>query len=203
MADNTHAVLAFEQQAAGNSLGPEETALASRFAISRPAEAQAILSTRIAALSGSPSAVGGMTMRQLADHVLAQARAGLSRAIDLEREAERRLLETGMNPGGVDRSVMWTDLEEHQGEWQRLFDWNRVPPDYRNGLSGDEQAHQVRIIDAARQAVAETLFSGGRRDLESLKLGCVTYDRTEHSGVSPWFRKPRTVASACWEKGAG
>src|ERR1019366_9924816 len=83
-------------------------------------------------------------MQQLADQVLAQARAGLSRAIDLEAEAQRQLLTTGMNPGGVDRSVMWTDLEEHQGEWQRLFDWGRSPPDYRVGLSGDEQAHRTR-----------------------------------------------------------
>ena len=184
MADNTHAVLAFESQLQGATLGPIDAALASRFATSRPAEVQAILSARLPALRGTPSAVGGMTMQQLADRVLAHARAGLSRATDLEADAGRRLLTTGMNPGGVDRSVMWTDLNEHQGEWQRLFDWARTPPDYLGGLSGDEQAHRTRILEAAREAVADTLFSGGRRDLESLKIGCVTIDRVQHAGVS-------------------
>jgi DEAD/DEAH box helicase domain-containing protein len=116
------------------------------------------------------------------------------RAIDLEAEAQRRLLTTGMNPGGVDRSVMWTDLEEHHGEWQRLFDWGRSPPDYRIGLSGDEQAHRTRILEAAREAVAETLFSGGRRDLESLKLGIVTFDRAAHAAVPVIVRE---AADSC------
>jgi DEAD/DEAH box helicase domain-containing protein len=116
------------------------------------------------------------------------------RAIDLEAEAQRRLLTTGMNPGGVDRSVMWTDLEEHHGEWQRLFDWGRSPPDYRIGLSGDEQAHRTRILEAAREAVAETLFSGGRRDLESLKLGIVTFDRATHAAVPVIVRE---AADSC------
>ena len=109
-----------------------------------------------------------------------------------------------MNPGGVDRSVMWTDLDEHQGEWQRLFDWTRSPPDYRGGLSGDEQAHRTRILEAAREAVAETLFSGGRRDFESLKLGCVTFDRDAACRAYPtWSAKRRKAASACSASGAG
>lgn len=189
MADNTRATLAFEQQVQGVALGPDQILLANRFATSRSTEAQAILSAQHVSMRGSPSAVGGLTMEELADQVLAQARAGLSRATDLESEAQRRLLITGMNPGGVDRSVMWTDLDENQGEWQRLFDWTRTPPDYRGGLSGDEQAHRVRILDAAREAVAETLFSGGRRDLESLKLGCVTFDRLRQAGVSALVRE--------------
>lgn len=177
MADSTRAVLLFERQVQGTALSPEETALAGRFAVSRQTEAQAIHSAQHPTLRTLPSAVGGLTMEQLAAQVLARARAGLSRVTDLEEEAARRLLTTGMNPGGVDRSVMWTDLDEHQGEWQRLFDWTRSPPDYRPALSGEEQAHRTRVQVAAREAVAETLFSGGRRDLESLKLGYVTFDR--------------------------
>ena len=44
MTDNTRAVLAFERQVQGAALTPDETALAGRFAMSRPDEAQAILS---------------------------------------------------------------------------------------------------------------------------------------------------------------
>lgn len=185
MTDSARAVLLFERQAQGQALSAEETALAGQFAVSRQSEAQAILSAQHPAFRTSPSAVAGLTMEQLANQVLARASAGLSRATDLEESAARRLLSTGMNPGGVDRSVMWTDLDEHQGEWQRLFDWDRVPPDYRNGLSGDEQDHRRRIQVAAREAVAETLFSGGRRDLESLKLGYVTFDRMRHAAATP------------------
>ncbi len=189
MSENTRAVLAFERQVQGAATAQDHTPLANRFAATRPAESQAILSAQHVALRGSPSGIAGMTMQHLAERVLARARAGLSRATDLEGEAERRLLTIGMNPGGVDRSVMWTNLDEHDGEWQRLFDWARLPPDYRDDLSGAEREHRARILDAARETVAETLFSGGRRDLESLKLGCVTFDRTQYAGVSPVFQE--------------
>jgi ATP-dependent helicase YprA (DUF1998 family) len=194
MADSTRAVLLFERQVQGAALSPEETALAGRFAVSRQTEAQAIHSAQHPTMRTLQSAVGGLTMEQLAAQVLARARAGLSRVTDLEEEAARRLLTTGMNPGGVDRSVMWTDLDEHQGEWQRLFDWTRSPPDYRPALSGEEQAHRTRIQVAAREAVAETLFSGGRRDLESLKLGYVTFDRMRHTGATAVVRE---AADSC------
>jgi ATP-dependent helicase YprA (DUF1998 family) len=185
MADSTRAVLLFERQVQQAVLSVEETALAGRFAVSRQNEAQAILSAQHPTMRTLQSAVGGLTMEQLAVQVLARARAGLSRVTDLEEEAGRRLLSTGMNPGGVDRSVSWTDLDEHLGEWQRLFDWARFPPDYRAALSGPEQAHRTRIQVAAREAVAETLFSGGRRDLESLKLGYVTFDSMRQAAPSP------------------
>ena len=90
-------------------------------------------------------------------------RSGLSKATDLEEDAARRLLMTGMNPGGVDRSVMWTNFDDQRGEWQRLFDWAVVPPVYRPGLSGEENDHRTRIETAAREAVAEflSLAAGG------------------------------------------
>jgi hypothetical protein len=180
MEDNTRAVIAFERQVRGAALTPEESALASVFATGRQSEAMAIMASQNTAMAATASAVGGLTMKQLADRALGHARSGLSRVTDLEDDAARRLLMTGMNPGGVDRSVMWTDLDEHQGPWQRLFDWALVPPSYRAGLAAEEADHRTRIQTAAREAVAESLFSGGRRDLESLKLGCVTIDRLSY-----------------------
>ncbi len=191
---DTRSVLAFEREVQNAALTPEESALASRFATSRQDDAQAILSSQHAQLRKNPSAVGGLTMQQLADQVLNLARAGLSRATDLEAEAQRRLLITGMNPGGVDRSVMWTDPAEQLGDWQRLFDWQRSPPGYRGGLSGPEQAHRTRILVAAREALAEMLFSGGRRDLESLRLGTVTFDRLRYPASSATVRQ---AADSC------
>jgi hypothetical protein len=176
MADESRAILAFERRIGGASLSPEENVLASRFATSRPDAMAAILAVH-QGLGSMSSAVRGLTMQQLADQVAAQGRDGISPITAVAAEAQRGLLVTGMNPGGVDRSVMWTDLDAGNGDWQRLFDWNRAPPGFRNDLSPDERGHQNRIENAAREAIAETLFSGGRRDFESLKLGIVTFDR--------------------------
>jgi hypothetical protein len=127
------------------ALTPEENELAEHFATARRDDALAILSAQHPRLRGSPSS-GGRTIQQHADQVLGQAQAGLSRATDIELQAQHRLLATGMNPGGADRSVMWTDPAEQEGEWQRLFDWHRFPAEYRGGLSGEEQAHRTRIM---------------------------------------------------------
>lgn len=183
LADTARGVTEYERQIQGGSLTPYEASLASRFATARQAEAQAILSAQNDALRNTMSSIGGLTMQELADQVLANARAGLARATDLEAEVRRRLLVTGMNPGGVDRSVTWTDPEENEGEWQRLFDWSSAPPDYLPALSPDEQDHRRRILVAAREAIAETMFSGSRRDLESLELGFVTTDRVRVTSV--------------------
>lgn len=179
MSTNTRSVLAFEREARQQPLTQEEAALAARFSGARRDDAQAILASMHPRMRSHLSA-NGLTMERHADRIIRQAQAGLSRATDLEDDAQRRLLTVGMNPGGVDRSVMWTDLAESSGDWQRLFDWQQIPPDYRGALTGDEQAHRTRIINAAREATAEMLFSGGRRDLESLKLGTVTFDRVGH-----------------------
>lgn len=193
MANETRAILAFERRVGGASLSPEEDALASRFATSRPEAMSAILAVH-QGLGTMPSPVGGLTMQQLANQIAAQARGGISPIIAVDAEAQRGLLTTGINPGGVDRSVMWTDLDAGHGDWQRLFDWNRAPPGFRNDLSPDERRHQNRIENAAREAIAETLFSGGRRDFKSLKLGIVTFDRL---GYPPADNVIQEAADSC------
>lgn len=194
MTTSTGSVLAFERQVQNAQLSDEERALAEQFGTSRIEAATAIMASQHHSMRQSPSPVGGLTMQQLADQTLSRARGGLSRILDVEADVQRHLLEVGMNPGGVDRSVMWTDLEEHTGEWQRLFDWARVPPDYLAGLSGDEQNHRARILNASREAVVETIFSGGRRDLESLKLGIATCDPGPNYNASAAVRE---AADSC------
>ena len=183
LAETANGVIAFKRRVQDIPLTPDEVVHANRFATGRPTEAQAILSSQNDALRHTPSAVAKLTMQQLADQVLTQARDGLSRATDLETAVVRRLLLAGMNPGGVDRSVTWTNLEEQQGEWQRLFDWNLSPPNYHTALSSDKKNHRERILTAARESIAETLFSGGRRDMESLELGFVTIDRVRVGSI--------------------
>ncbi len=183
MAEEGRAIIAFQRRVRGDDLPADEAALADRFAASRPQEAGAIsVIAANPALGSTPSPVGGLTMEQLADEIAAQARDGIYPVTALQAEAERRLLTAGMNPGGVDRSVMWTDLEAGEGDWQRLLDWNRVPPGFYpdSDLTPDQRDHRRRIESAAREANAETVFSGGRRDFESLKLGTATFDRQRY-----------------------
>ena len=190
MADDTRAVLAFQKKAQREALPADEERLAEQFLGSRQQDALAITATQQEGMREMQSPEGGMTMQELADQVVARAKAGLSKATDLEAEAERRLLAAGMNPGGVDRSVTWTDLNENRGDWKDLFDWRRTPAGDKEGLSADQQEHRRRITRAAREEVAGMLFAGGRRDLESLMLGCVTFDRTDEPRV------PHTVQEA-------
>jgi hypothetical protein len=51
-------------------------------------------------LGNMPSAVGGLTMQQLANQVAAQARGGISPITAVDAEAPRGLLTAGMNPDG-------------------------------------------------------------------------------------------------------
>ena len=76
LAETASGVTAFERQVQGVSLTPDEASIASRFATSRPSEAQAILSSQNDALRHTASGVKGLTMQHLADQVLAQARQG-------------------------------------------------------------------------------------------------------------------------------
>jgi hypothetical protein len=173
--EEARAILAFERRTRRENLTPEDAALADRFGSARPDAAFAIMAVAMGQ-GAMPSAVGGMTQQQLADQILAQARSGVLPIQSLQAQAQRRLLATGMNPGGVDRSVTWTNPQTHQGDWPRLLDWQLNPPGFRNNLSPDERAHQDKIENAEREAIAESIFSGGRRDFESLKLGVVTFN---------------------------
>jgi DEAD/DEAH box helicase domain-containing protein len=173
--EEARAILAFVRQVRQEHLSPEDAELANRFAASRPDAAAAIMAVQLGGGS-RPSAVGGLTQQQLADQIIAQAQSGVLPIHSLEDQAQRRLLATGMNPGGIDRSVTWTYVDQQRGDWPHLFDWQRDPPGFRTNLSPDEREHQRKIQIAEREAIAESIFSGGRRDFESLKLGVVTFN---------------------------
>jgi len=69
-------------------------------------------------------------------------------------------------------------------------------PDYRVGLSGDEQAHRTRILEAARGSRRrDTFFSGGAprsRVIENLAI--VTFDRAAHAAMPVIVRE---AADSC------
>src|SRR6185312_12174044 len=95
------------------NLTTEEDRLADQFGSSRPDAAFAIMAVAMGQ-GAMPAAIGGMTQQQYADQLLSQARSGVLPIQSLQAQAQRRLLATGMNPGGVDRSVTWTNPQTHQ-----------------------------------------------------------------------------------------
>jgi DEAD/DEAH box helicase domain-containing protein len=179
--EEARCVLAFDKQCRGEPLTAEEEVLADRFQSSRQAEALAIQAVD-AGRGARPSSCGGRTNQQLADKVRAEAQESLSPVSSIIGDTSRRLLAIGTNPGGVDGSVTWTDRSTSSGDWQQLFDWQLVPPNFRQNLSAGQQDHRTRMIDASLEALAETVFSGGRRDLESLMIGFATFDRNGRDG---------------------
>lgn len=179
--DEARCVVAFDRQCRGEVLSAAEESLADRFQASRQAEALAIQAVH-AGRGARPSTRGGLTNQQLADRTRAEAQESLSPVNAIIGETARRLLAIGTNPGGVDGSVTWTDRTTSTGDWQQLFDWQLAPPNFRQNLTADQQDHRTRMNDASLEALAETVFSGGRRDLESLMIGFATFDRNGRDG---------------------
>jgi DEAD/DEAH box helicase domain-containing protein len=179
--DEARGILAFDGRMQRQPLTEEEERLADQFSTARQDAANAMMAVALGQGSRQ-SGIGGFTNQQLRDKVVAEARDGVLPIRSLQVQAERRLLANGMNPGGVDRSVTWTDPDRQGGEWPRLFDWQLAQPAFRQNLSPDELAHQRKIGNAEREAIAESIFSGGRRDFESLKLGVVTFDPQSQPG---------------------
>ena len=148
---------AFERQVQKRILTPDEAALASRFAIA-PA-ARSARHPGVAAFRpwpAMPSAVGGLTMQQLADQILAQARAGLSTATDLEAKPSAGSSDDRHESG---RCRPQRHVDESRRSSRRVAAALRlavVPagfpgrPDRRRASD-----HRTRIQNAAREAVAE------------------------------------------------
>ncbi|MBR0793046.1 DEAD/DEAH box helicase [Bradyrhizobium manausense] len=175
VSDEARGILAFDRRLRMEALTAEEERLADAFAAARQEAASAMMAVQLGQ-GARPSRLGGYTNQALKDKVLAEARDGVLPIRSMQDQAERKLLANGMNPGGVDRSVTWTDLDHQTGDWPRLFDWQLDPPAFKQVLTPDEIEHRRRIGNAEREAIAESIFSGGRRDFESLKLGVVTFD---------------------------
>lgn len=183
-----HAVAAYWRRLHGETLTPRETSSARLFA--------AAFSEKALALNHLKTGLSEPD-EPLADQTLAHSQMELSRVADLECDVQRQLLEVGMNPGGVDRSTTWTNLETHQGEWKDLFTWDpreQTPPAYSNGLTGPQEAHKHRIQCAVKEQIVDTVFASGKRDLESLLLGYATYDLHTHPKHTSLVRE--TAASS-------
>jgi len=184
MREEGRSAITFQQRTLGERLSSEDDQLATQYQIAHQPEAFAILAVQTGHGTGQ-SMRPPMTNQQLAARAIAEAREALAPVHTISDQTGRRLISIGHNPGGVDRSVTWTDIETNQGDWQRLFDWTIQPPSFRTNLSPDEAVHRGRILASGVEAIAETIFSGGRRDLESLKIGFATFNRGRAAVTDP------------------
>jgi hypothetical protein len=162
---------AFFRQAQGQNLTPSEQEEAAAYLQSFPNEAS-ILSMGAGPASGlSCPSTPRKTFAQAAADIVAQSASGPYLLDEIFRDAERRLLQAGINPGGYSNEALWTDHDNHRGSWRDLFDWTGAAPAPRYaGLTPQQQTHLTTLRQLALAAVVNVVFASGRRGLESLQI---------------------------------
>jgi ATP-dependent helicase YprA (DUF1998 family) len=94
---------------------------------------------------------------------------------ELVKDAHRRLLSLGVNPGGPDHRLQGIGSAGLQ--WTSLYDWGGEPrPLPAERLDEDGERLFGRIRDALRRECLESIYGGAGRDFESLGLGYVALD---------------------------
>ena len=171
---------AFNRQASGQQLTPEELILASEFQASHGQDAMTImLSVNPATAQNASSSNPSETNTQAAQIILNRASTGPFAVNASASEAGRRLLEQGMNPGGYAKDQLWTDSDNRTGRWRDIYDWNSAPPCERGpaAITQAQQQHLRRIHNESTREIIGVIFASGRRSLESLLIAYATTDR--------------------------
>jgi hypothetical protein len=178
------AVLAFNQQLAGQPLSPEAQLLAASFPMTHPQEAATLSMATNPITVGLPSPSNpGLTCQQAAHAVLARAANGPFHLPQIATEASGSLLAQGMNPGGYSQDVLWTFPDDQHGPWKNLYNWpavGRPAPKAQSQLSPPQQQHLQRVITGSQRESANIVFASRRRSLESLLIASATTDRITH-----------------------
>lgn len=160
---------AFQAQLAGTAT-PEEAAAANAFQITSPQDAMVLMAAAGPMAAQNSPFHPGMTNAQAAAQIVASA-SGPFLVASLFAEAELRLLEAGINPGGYGLASLWTDTDDRSGSWRDLFNWSAVPPSPKaGGLSVQQVDHLQRLRRTAHAEVLKVIFASGRRGLEALQI---------------------------------
>ncbi len=97
----------------------------------------------------------------------------------IRQDIERHLLSLGTNPAGplASRSSYWDVGERRWHSWSDIFDFSVTPPAVRSSISDEAREFLNHKLRAALMEHCErSIFSGRRRDFESIGLGWVTID---------------------------
>jgi len=173
--------LAFDAQVHGRGLSAEMAALAARFGVSHPHDANAIVMAANPNTAHLPSVTDrSLTAQQLAERILNRAANGPFPVTELSADVALELLSRGINPGGYGLDQLWTDPSQRAGKWRDLYRWN---PDATateiaaGGLTQPQQQHLRRIHTQSITELMNIIFASGRRSLESLLIAYATTDR--------------------------
>jgi Lhr-like helicase len=173
---------AFAAQVAGQALSPAESNLAASFAASNPQQATTISMAGSAITAQLPSlAYPGLTYQAASQRILAQAANGPFPILEVTHDAASSLLSMGINPGGFDLNIRWTDPETKTESWKNLYVWGApgtVPQERPDrSLTQEQRTHRQRIQSSSLEEAMNVVFASGRRSLEALKMAFATSDR--------------------------
>jgi Lhr-like helicase len=185
---------AFAAQVTGQTLPPEQQALAIAFGSTHSAEAATLSMAANPATThlASPSHPG-LSCQQAAQRILLRAAQGPFHVGQLAADASAQLLANGMNPGGFIQDVLWTDPRKQTGSWRDLYLWGpagSVPQAKGPAqLTQPQQNHLLRIQNQSLLEVMDVVFASGRRSLESLRIAYATTDRIGSPAPSPLLQE--------------
>lgn len=148
---------------------PEERRIADQFEDDYPADARAI----------RRSLGGRATPEEERQASAARSRAYAPAKLNLVRDTvERELLQLGMNPAGPDPGMQGFKDAGTYKKWTQLYELDVEPPrrKQRGDLSQDAREHLEGISNKLLNELRSVLFSGMRRDIESLGLATCTFD---------------------------
>jgi ATP-dependent helicase YprA (DUF1998 family) len=182
--------VALANQLGGNVLTSEEARLAEDYRATHPTEASVLMAAEITVLANQPASAGfpNLTNVQAAQQIRQRGERGPFPIPQFTEDIYARLLAEGMNPGGFDQEVLWTEPAQKRRSWRDLYEWNPVgQPTQRldSLLTPAQRDHLRRIRGSALIEVMDIVFASGRRSLEALCIALATTDRIRIPAPTP------------------
>jgi hypothetical protein len=122
-----------------------------------------------------------------ADALLSQALRGEARVDELAADVFDQMVRIGRDPAGPGGGLITT------AEWWHAYDWRSAAPHPRRGDQAVGQ-YVTTVRDRVAKQVAEALYSGAGRDIESLGIGYAV--PTADAAVTPPAGYPPGVGEA-------
>ncbi len=182
--------IALANQLAGQVLTPEAARLAEDFRATHPTEAGVLMAAEIPVMASQPASAGfpNLTNAQAAQQIHQRGDHGPFPIPQFTEDISACLFAEGMNPGGFDQEVLWTEPAQKRGSWRDLYEWNPAgQPAQRldSLLTPAQRDHLRRIRSSALIEVMDIVFASGRRSLEALRIGLATTDRIRFPAPTP------------------